>query len=200
MSRASAFAYAQALCGAPLRTLWRMRVLGRERVPRSGPVILASNHVSYLDPPALGVASPRAVRFMAKTELFAIPLLGPAIVACGAFPVDRTRGDVAAIKRGVAVLRSGEALAIFPEGTRNLGGDVVPQDGAALLASLSDATVVPAYIDGTRDPRRLNRITVIFGEPFRPGDGRKARREDLPARTAEIMGRIAALRERIYTC
>jgi 1-acyl-sn-glycerol-3-phosphate acyltransferase len=187
------YAFSKAVVGAYLRTVFRMRVRGAELVPRSGPLIVACNHVSYLDPPALGCAMPRPVTYMAKHELFRIPLLGAVITGLNAFPVDRSRGDVGAIKRSVEKLRGGAAIGIFPEGTRNASGVAPAQYGVALLASLSGAPVVPAYVDGTADARRLARITVTFGAPieFRSG---KARREDLAKWTDEIMARIFALK------
>ncbi len=179
-----------------LRTIWRFRTIDAHLVPRDGPLIVACNHVSYLDPPALGVAAPRQIAYMAKTELFAIPVLGALIDGLGAFPVDRSRGDVAAIKAAAKVLERGAALGIFPEGTRNLKGDVRPQMGVALLASLSGATVVPAYVNGSAEAKRLRRITVAFGEPLRFEAGRQARREALAKWTDELMRRIYELREK----
>ena len=180
---------------AILRSIWRFRVVGAERVPRTGPLIVACNHVSNLDPPALGVAMPRRVTYMAKLELFRMPVLGPLIAALGAFPVDRSRGDVAAIKTAINVLQDGAALGIFPEGGRNADGSKLPQMGVALLASYSGATVIPAYVSGTSQAHRLARVTVTFGEPFRFEPGQKARRDDLAKWTQELMDRIYALRE-----
>ena len=179
-----------------LRLGWGLRVSGAERVPRSGPLIVACNHVSYFDPPALGAALPRRLRYMAKRELFELPILGPLIAALGAYPVDRSRGDVAAIKRSLEVLRGGAAVGIFPEGTRNPDGTVEPQLGVALLAARSGATVIPAYVEGSVRAKRFGRITVRFGEPLHFERERKARREDLAKWTEEIMARIFALRER----
>ena len=187
------YGFARGAVGLVLRTVWRLRVHGAENVPLTGPLIVACNHVSYLDPPALGVALPRPVSYMAKHELFAIPILGPTIARLRAFPVDRSRGDVAAIKRSVEILRGGAAVGIFPEGTRNRSGEVRAQFGAALLASLSGAPVLPAYVSGTAHANRLARIDVAFGEALH--FGRKARREDLAKWTDEIMARILALRE-----
>jgi len=174
--------------------IWRFRVVGAERVPRSGPLIVACNHVSYLDPPALGAAVPRPVTYMAKDELFSIPVLGPVIRGLGAFPVDRTRGDVAAIKTALGILETGACLGIFPEGTRNKDGSGKPQLGVALLASLSGATVLPAHVSGTSQANRLARVSVVFGEPLRFETVGKARREDLAKWTDDLMNRIYALR------
>ena len=178
-----------------LRAIWRFRVVGAERVPRMGPLIVACNHVSNLDPPALGVAMPRRVTYMAKRELFSIPVLGPLITALGAFSVDRSRGDTAAIKTAIKVLQGGAALGIFPEGGRNADGSKAPQMGVALLASYSGATVIPAYVSGTSQAHRLARVSVTFGEPIRFEPGQKARRDDLAKWTQELMDRIFALRE-----
>ena len=104
------------------RTLFRARVYGIENVPREGALIVACNHVSYLDPPGLCFC-PRRISFMAKKELFEIPVLGPVIRAVGTYPVDRQGSARAAIKRSLAVLDDGGAVGIFPEGTRNLTGD-----------------------------------------------------------------------------
>ncbi len=175
----------------------RFKVIGASNIPATGPAIVACNHVSYLDPPALGCGIERPIAYMAKTELFEIPVLGPVIRALGAFPVDRSRGDVAAIKQAAEVLKSGALLGIFPEGTRNIDGTVKPQLGVALLASMSGAPVVPAYLSGTSQAQRLAKVTVVYGEPVRFEPGRKARREDLAKWTDDLMSRIHALRETI---
>jgi 1-acyl-sn-glycerol-3-phosphate acyltransferase len=204
--------FAKFVCGIPLRTVWRLRAVGSEHVPRTGPLIVASNHISFFDPPALGVALPRPLHYMAKQELFDIPLFGPTIRATNAFPVDRSRGDIGAIKRTVEMLRAGNAVAIFPEGGRNKDGQAKARPGVALLAALSGAPIVPAYIDGTHGVRQFRPITVVFGEPFVPGEAavpgyeapseptraaRKATREDLAKWTDDIMNRIFALQEQL---
>ncbi len=182
------------LVRALLRTFWHFKVVGTDKGPQVGPVIVACNHVSYFDPPALGCALHRPISYMAKQELFAIPLLGPLIRALGAYPVDRSRHTGAAIKRSLAVLQTGAVIGIFPEGTRNLDGSVKPHVGVALLAAKSGATVVPAYVAGTAHANRLRPITVVYGDPIRFDRSRKATREDLAKWTDEIMARIHALR------
>jgi 1-acyl-sn-glycerol-3-phosphate acyltransferase len=204
--------FAKFVCGIPLRTVWRLHAVGTEHVPRTGPLIVARNHISFFDPPSLGVALPRPLYYMAKQELFDIPLFGPTIRATNAFPVDRSRGDIGAIKRTVEMLRAGHAVAIFPEGGRNKDGQAKVRPGVALLAALSGAPVVPAYIDGTQGVRQFRPITVVFGEPFVPGEApvpgseaapqaipraRKATREDLAKWTDDIMSRIFALQEQL---
>lgn len=180
-----------------LTIVGRITSIGVANVPRHGPAIIACNHVAYLDPPALGCMAPRPIAYMAKKQLFEIPILRLFIVPLGAFPVDRSRGDVAAMKASLAVLKTGACLGIFPEGTRNEDGTIQPQVGVAWLAAVSGAPVVPAYVSGTSEARRFRKITVVFGEPLRLDLGRKATREDLAKWTSELMGRIYALRENI---
>ena len=175
----------------------RIDVVGREHVPLTGPLIIACNHVAYLDPPALGCMTPRPVFYMAKKELFEIAFLGPLIRKLGAFPVDRTRGDTAAMKAALRVLQTGAALGIFPEGTRNAARTAEPQVGVAFLAALSGATVIPAFVDGTIDAKRFRQITVTFGKPIENTLPRKASREALSKYTEDLMGQIYALRENI---
>src|SRR5690348_8750412 len=139
-------------------TIWRMRVYGAENVPKTGPLIIACNHVSYFDPPVLGTTSPRRISYMAKEELFRIPVLGAAIRAVGAYPVDRSGSATSAIKRSVEVLRAGGVIGIFPEGGRNLSGSAQAREGVALLASLGKAPVVPARLVGTGEAKRLQQF------------------------------------------
>lgn len=176
---------------------WRMRVFGANNVPPAGPVIVACNHVSYFDPPLLGTACPRRIRYMAKAELFNMPVLGPAITAFGAYPVDRHGTPMAAVRRSVEVLRRGEVIGIFPEGTRNLDGTVRAREGVALLASLGKSPVVPAAVAGTGEAGRFRRFEVFFGPPLTLPEGRKATREELANFTEQVMRAIRELPETI---
>lgn len=177
------------------RIVWRARVYGTQNVPATGPLIVACNHVSYLDPPLLGSLCPRRISYMAKKELFVIPILGGVIRALGAYAVDREGSATAAIKRSLQVLQAGGAVGIFPEGRRNLTGDTPPQTGVALLAALAQVPVVPACVRGTDRALRLSRISVAFGVPLAPPAGRKATRDDLAKFTGEIMKSIDMLTE-----
>ncbi|HEY1978195.1 MAG TPA: lysophospholipid acyltransferase family protein [Candidatus Baltobacteraceae bacterium] len=176
-----------------MRLLWRARATGTENVPRTGPLIVACNHRSYLDPPGMGCFCPRRISYMAKKELFDIPILGPAIRAVGAYPVDRQGSARAAIKRSLEVLQDGGAVGIFPEGTRNRDGSVQPQTGVALLASLAGAPVVPAHIAGSDRAMKFAQIKVVFGPPLSLPAGRKATHDDLAKFTADVMSAISAL-------
>lgn len=184
------------------RGVWGLQVEGVEHIPPSGGFLLAANHTSYLDPPALGVTCPRRLRFMAKKDLFHNPLFGFLLRDLGSFPVERGESDRRALRTALDSLASGLGVVVFPEGRRSLDGTLLPgEPGVALLAARAQVPVVPAGIVGTRgvlEGRRFRpgsaRIRVRFGPPLypRPEDAR-ARRERLQEFTDEIMAAIAAL-------
>jgi 1-acyl-sn-glycerol-3-phosphate acyltransferase len=188
-----AYAVAKALVIATGTVLWRVRASGTGNVPVSGGVVIACNHISNLDPPLLGGYCPRQIHYMAKKELFSIPVLGPLIAALGAYPVDREGSAASAIRRSVEVLRSGECVGIFPEGGRNVHGDKEARTGVALVASLAKVPVVPAYIHNSAHAGRLAQIKVAFGPPLHLPAGRKATRDDLAKFTEDVMDAIRTL-------
>jgi 1-acyl-sn-glycerol-3-phosphate acyltransferase len=191
------YVVSRALCRFLVGVIYGFRALRPENVPAAGAVIVACNHVSYLDPVVLGIGFRRPVTYLAKKELFAIPVLGPIITALGVYPLDREAGGVAAVRAALRALKDGRCVGIFPEGTRNLTGDVQGKGGAALLGALSGAPVVPAAISGTRHARPFRPIRVIYGEPVHIERKRKADGDDLEKWTAEIMRRIRTLEESI---
>jgi 1-acyl-sn-glycerol-3-phosphate acyltransferase len=167
-----------------LRWYNRWEVTGKENVPATGGVLLVANHTSYADPPIVGTASPRPVHFMAKAELFDIPLLGSFIARAHSFPVRRGVGDSAALRRGVRLLKEGKVLLIFPEGTRSLDGRLMAfERGASFVALASGAAVVPIAIDGAdrllppgRPVLLPAKLRVSFGPPVRLSHLREQRR------------------------
>ena len=174
----------------------RLNVEGTENIPKDGPLVIASNHLSLLDPPVIGVAATRKVHFMAKQELF-VPILGDIYKALGAFPVRRGGADRAAINHGIDILKDNKVLAIFPEGTRSKTGKLgKAEPGALMVASKAMATIVPCCVMGT-DYRRQGRIwpkvTVRFGKPiYFPADA-VVNKEFLHEMTENLMQHIAAL-------
>lgn len=176
----------------------RMRVEGTENIPKDGPLVIASNHLSLLDPPVIGTAATRKVHFMAKQELF-VPILGDIYKILGAFPVRRGGADRAAIKHGIEILQSSQVLAIFPEGTRSKTGKLgKAEPGALMMASKAMATIVPCCVIGTdfqRQGRIWPKVTVRFGKPmFFPADA-VINKELLHNMTEDLMQRIAQLQE-----
>ena len=165
-------------CRCFLRLLFgvynRWEVSGREHVPATGGVLLIANHTSYADPPIVGAACLRPVNFMAKAELFRIPVLSAVIRRTHAFPVKREAADQQALRRALHLLDNGQVLLLFPEGTRSPDGRLMPfEAGAAFLALAGKAQVVPVGIDGA--DRLLPRgkpvllaakLRVRFGPPL----------------------------------
>ncbi|NBI30452.1 lysophospholipid acyltransferase family protein [Chengkuizengella marina] len=142
--------------------IYRLKVVGKSNIPEHGGVMLCSNHVNLLDPTIVGIPLDRQVHFMAKEELFKIPVLGKLIVKLGAFPVKRGGVSKESIRNTIKILNEGKVFGIFPEGTRrkSLG---VGKKGAASFALRSDATVVPVAIIGNYTPFR--KMKVIYGKP-----------------------------------
>lgn len=146
------------------RILFRIHAVGTENIPTEGSVILASNHISLLDPPAVGILIKRQVRFMAKEELFKVPVLGMLIKSFGAYPVKRGGVSIDAIKSSISLLKSGEIMGIFPEGTRQKGADSAgAKKGTAMIALRSKATVIPCAIVGNY--KLFRKVTIIYGKP-----------------------------------
>ncbi|MDN5344011.1 MAG: 1-acyl-sn-glycerol-3-phosphate acyltransferase [Clostridia bacterium] len=179
-----------------LRYICRWEVHGRENFPLEGPVIIIANHISYLDPVAVGVASPRPVRFMAKEELFHIPVLQWIIRGLHAFPVRRGRSDRAALKAALEVLGGGQVLGIFPEGTRGKGGQLLPfQHGAALLALKTGTPLLPVALKDTNRIFRGGRIKVIIGQPIKvtaSGPSTPQQVQDLTATAYQTVAKMLA--------
>ncbi|HOM01762.1 MAG TPA: lysophospholipid acyltransferase family protein [Acetivibrio sp.] len=144
-----------------------MRIIGIENVPEEGSVLLCANHIAELDMFFIGYRLKRLVRYMAKEELFKIPLLSSFIRRLGAFPVKRGKGDVGAIKTALKLLEEGQIVGIFPEGTRlknKKGKAIKAKPGAALLAQKSGAPILPVAISGRY--RLFSKIKIVFGKPF----------------------------------
>jgi 1-acyl-sn-glycerol-3-phosphate acyltransferase len=138
---------------------FRMQRLGREQVPESGPVIIAANHRSFLDPFVIGMMTRRPVYYVAKRELFANRLVGWFLSSLGAFPVHRGTGDQDMLATARAILNRGGVVLIFPEGTRTRPGPLGrPRRGVGRLALETGAAVVPVAIAGTEGVRRGWRI------------------------------------------
>jgi 1-acyl-sn-glycerol-3-phosphate acyltransferase len=175
------YALATALTRLVVRSLARVEVVGLSNVPAGGPLIVVANHVHLLDPPLVAACVSRRVHPMAKRELFEIPLIGWFFHAYGAFPVRRFSADMGALRVARNLLRNNEAVLMFPEGTRGTRAGTATElrpalPGSAVVAQMSQATVVPVAITGSNVPlpgvfwawalRRRPAIRVQFGEPF----------------------------------
>jgi 1-acyl-sn-glycerol-3-phosphate acyltransferase len=167
------YATSRVILRSLLRMFFRFQVHRVDRVPLQGPVLLASNHQSYLDPPIIGVPLMRPMAYLAKKELFDNPIFAGYIRRLNAFPVDQNKGDIGAMRQSLDILKAGWALAVFPEGSRTFDGELQPaQKGMGLMIKRAKATVVPAVLDGSFDawPRsstfpRPRPVSVLYGEP-----------------------------------
>lgn len=156
-----------------LKVFNRLEVIGSENVPEKGGVIVAANHVSYLDPLVIGAALKRRATYIAKQELFKVPLLS-IFVKSFSFPVDRDRPQPSTIKETIKKLKSGALIVMFPEGGRSPDGNLLDaKRGTGMIAAIARVSVVPALIDGTdnalpagRKILRPSKIRVIFGNPI----------------------------------
>ena len=183
----------------------RIEVVGREKMPRRGALILASNHVTNADPPVLAIISPRRLVFMAKHEALRWPIIGLLIRLSGSFPVRRFEADIGALRRASLVLREGEVLAMFPEGTRSKGSGLgSAHPGTALLALRTGAPILPIGISGTETisitkvlfnavRRRRAQVRVVIGDPFFLPPVSRISAEEVARCTDVIMSRIAGL-------
>jgi 1-acyl-sn-glycerol-3-phosphate acyltransferase len=196
------FYYFVGIVSFPARLLYRLRARGREHVPTSGGFVLASNHLSALDPWALGYPLwPRwRLRWMAKVELFDSRIVGTLLDWGGAFPVRRGEGDQEAIQRAIEVLREGAVLVMFPEGTRRRSGRPRPRarSGAARIALAAGVPIVPAALAGTDELRRLRRWRVAYGPPVPTDDlAGLDRKRSAEAITSRVMAEIERLESSI---
>jgi 1-acyl-sn-glycerol-3-phosphate acyltransferase len=195
--RPSPFYIFVGIISQPLKWLFRLRADGVENVPQNGGFVLAANHLSNFDPWPLGLPlfPKRYLRFMAKSELFWWPL-GPIISSGGAFKVRRGEGDIDAMNKAIALVREGQAVVMFPHGTRARKGLVKKYQqrshtGAARIALDAGVPLVPAAIAGTDRLSRLGPLRVRYGKPI-DVDGLDAR-----AATQRLMAEIERLSEEL---
>jgi len=181
------------------RFLFKGQTIGISNLPKTGGVVVVSNHGSHLDPPILGHALGRPVAFMAKSELFKVPILSFIISACGAYPVKRGAGDREAIRNASDRLNEGWATGVFLDGTRQENGRVNdPKAGAALLAARTGSPILPvaivnshrAFPKGSVLPRFVS-IHLRLGELIQPPKTKK--REDLTSTTQAIQKSINSM-------
>jgi 1-acyl-sn-glycerol-3-phosphate acyltransferase len=188
---------------AMARGFFDFRVIGSERLQLAGPALIASNHVSFLDPPFVGQAFDEALYFFARKTLFDHPFAGWVLREWQTIPIDREKPDASSLKATIRLLKSGKKVLIFPEGTRSPDGRLQKAEaGVGLFIAKSGVPVLPVRIFGTHEafPRgaklpRPAQITLVVGEPYRPDltAHRDQGRDLYQALADDVMDRIGRL-------
>jgi len=185
------------------RLFFRLRVIHPERMLQNGPVILAMNHQSYLDPPLAGTTCDRAIYFLARRTLLDVPLLGRLLPKLNVIPVNQEGIDRSALKSLIRILKAGNAALVFPEGSRTTDGNLQPAErGLGLIIAKTLAPVVPMRIFGAHEalPRggglHFAPITIVIGDPifFTAADLSRAGKDLYKRLSQDVMDAIAALR------
>ncbi|ANU22993.1 lysophospholipid acyltransferase family protein [Planococcus donghaensis] len=182
------YAFGKGLVKTVLSPLYRFEVIGKENFPKDGGILLCSNHIHALDPPVVGMTAPRTVHFMAKEELFNAPILGSILPKVNAFPVKRGMSDREALRTALKILKNGDVVGLFPEGTRSTDGILKKGlSGAGFFALRGNADVMPCAIIGPY--KAFRKVQVVYGEPIQmaPFRERKASAEEV---TEVIMASI----------
>jgi 1-acyl-sn-glycerol-3-phosphate acyltransferase len=187
--------------GTFLRMMFRPRYLGRDKIPVDGPLIIAANHLSHIDPAFIMTATKRPVSYMSKKEHFDGAIRRLVFKQVGVIPVDRDAGGSEALKGAIEILEKGGAIGIFPEGTRSRDGDMGKgKTGVARLAAITGAAVVPVAIRQTDDvwpvskraPRPWRKFYYKFGDPLY-FDSKEKTHDNFRSFTDKVMSRISEL-------
>lgn len=183
--------FARSVVYGVFKPLYRVEVIGRENIPPEGGVLLCSNHINNFDPITVGMMASRPVHFMAKEELFTVPILGKMVPHLNAFPVKRGMSDREALRKGLAILKEGKVLGLFPEGTRSKTGELGKGlAGAGFFALRTDAQIVPCAVVGPY--KLLHKLKIVYGKPISMEAVRKSKGSAEEA-TELIMGEIRKL-------
>ncbi|HCJ67396.1 MAG TPA: 1-acyl-sn-glycerol-3-phosphate acyltransferase [Elusimicrobia bacterium] len=178
---------------------WRIKVYGHKNIPPQGGVIVAANHSSLVDPPVLGSAMKREANYLAKQELFRIPIFGNILRRVNAFPVKRGESDILALKRARRLLEEGKLVILFPEGTRNRTGKLLRgRPGIGILTVWTGVPIVPALIRNTNRLFHFPRLEVHFAPPLyfsNSGDNYPKDREYYQKITDEVMQKISEMKK-----
>lgn len=199
------YIFCRFLCWLLCRVLLRAKITGKKFIPKKDGCIIASNHISFLDPPLVGSSVNRPTYFMGKKELFDHEIFGNFMLLVHTFPVKRDEPNHAAISKAVKLLKQGKALVLFPEGGRNIDGSKESLLGIGFLAQLANVPIVPALVVDTDKALphgakfiKLHKIEIYFGQPIFPEEfihlGLR-RKELYKAITQKVMGKINELKK-----
>jgi 1-acyl-sn-glycerol-3-phosphate acyltransferase len=173
--------------------LHRCKAEGGENIPKEGGIIIAPNHISVWDPPLAGSMMKRPLNFMAKQELFDIAVLGFLIKRTNAFPVKRGVQDMSAMRNAFSLLENGNALLMFPEGTRSKNGELgKARAGVGMVACHAQVPVIPVRIENTDKVSKLKKIKIKYGKPIMPP--KEYSKSDYTEFSQKILNEINAMR------
>lgn len=179
------------------RLIYKIEIIGKDRILKEGRFILCSNHIHLFDPVIVSMLVPRQICWMAKKELFESKISAYLINKLGAFPVDREESDLSAIRNALKILKSEGVLGIFPEGTRVKEFDADnAKAGVALVSIKAQSPVLPVFIEGNY--KIFSKIKIYFGEPidFSSSYGKKLSTEDYRSFSKDILKSIYAIKYR----
>ncbi|MGP4041354.1 lysophospholipid acyltransferase family protein [Gracilibacillus sp. D59] len=189
----SFYQFAKTVVKMVLQPKYKVKKVGIDNIPKEGPVIICSNHISNYDPPIVGITCPRPIHFLAKEELFKNKIFAFILNNVNAFPIKRGMKDRNALRKGLEVLKEGNVLGLFPEGTRSKNGEIKRGlAGAGFFALRSKATVIPCAIVGSYKSKEP--LIVIYGKPvdLEPLKEKKASAQEV---TDAIMNEIKKIKE-----
>ncbi|MFF2449935.1 lysophospholipid acyltransferase family protein [Neobacillus sp. NPDC058068] len=185
------YGFAKSVVYGIFKPWYRVEAIGVENFPKEGGVLLCSNHINNFDPIIVGIMAPRPVHYMAKEEIFRVPVLGGIVRKCNAFPVKRGFGDREALRSGLKILKEGNVFGLFPEGTRSKTGQLGKGlSGAGFFALRTDALVVPCAVIGPY--KAFHKLRVVYGKPIAMEEIRK-NKASAEQVTDLIMSEIAKL-------
>lgn len=166
------YSFARSVVATVFKPWYRVEAIGLENIPKEHGLLICANHIHNFDPIIIGITSPRPIHYMAKEEVFRVPVLGGIVRKCNAFPVKRGMSDREALRKGLNILKEGKVLGLFPEGTRSKTGELGKGlAGAGFFALRTDANVLPCAILGPY--KGLHKLRVVYGKPIDMEDMRK---------------------------
>jgi 1-acyl-sn-glycerol-3-phosphate acyltransferase len=187
------YAFAKSVASGVFKPWYRVEAIGLEHFPKEGGVLLCANHIHNFDPIIVGIMAPRPVHYMAKEEIFSVPVLGNIVRKCNAFPVKRGLSDREALRTGLKILKDGKVFGLFPEGTRSKNGELGKGlSGAGFFALRSTASVVPCAIIGPY--KSFRKLKVVYGQPIDMEEVRKEK-ASVEQVTELIMSNIEKLKK-----
>ena len=199
------YAFVHSIMRLVLKVLFRLEVKGRDNIPKRGGVILAAHHESFLDPVVVSIASPRQVYFLAREELFQLGFFSWIIRNLNALPISRERMQMGIARKSLEILRKGEVLLLFPEGTRSPADTIAEgKRGVGLIAYNANVPVIPVFVKGSgqalpRDRKWITsqKVWVVFGKPMYPeiSEG-KTKKETYQEFSDKVMEEMKKLQDR----